>query len=236
MILPCVLQLVVEMEKLLTTVIIILCISVPFLVLMKAYAYWGQNQLRLPARRAPGTSLNMCCCYWGSASEETLSLRFPKCFFQTRFIWDLKIGQKALREAKEKFSCFSSNKAKETEWVVLFHHATSAVYHGGVCGVDFYYLFIWAVWIGSSFALRWVLQAPCGSWWEVHVLICGLKSLGAPELLHTYVLLWGPPSCCASSGWWGLFLSHSTFAVNTSEELSVPSVPAGAHRNMLKSC
>ena len=87
-------------------------------------------------------SLTKRCCYWGSASEETLSLRFLKCFFQTRFIWDFKIGQKALHEAKYQFCCFSGNEAKEMERVVLFHHATLAACHVAVRGRDFYYLFI----------------------------------------------------------------------------------------------
>lgn len=79
------------------------------------------------------------------------------------------------------------------------------------CREDFYYLFIWAVWVGSSFALRRVLQVPCGSRQEVCVLIRGQKSLTAPGLQHTDTLLWVPPSCCASLEPWGQALSRSTF-------------------------
>lgn len=39
------------------------------------------------------------------------------------------------------------------------------------------------------FALRQVLQAPCGSQWEVYVFIHGQKSLTALEFPHTDMLL-----------------------------------------------
>jgi len=97
------------------------------------------------------------------------------------------------------------------EQIVLFHHTTLAACHVAERGGDFCYLFIWAVRVGSSFALRWVLQAPCGSQREVCVLVRGQKSLTAPGLQCTDMLSWGPAGCCASLELQGLALSHSTF-------------------------
>lgn len=51
--------------------------------------------------------------------------------------------------------------------------------------------------------------ASLESWWEVCMLIHGQKSLAAPELPHTDMLLWGPLSCCASLELQGLAFSCS---------------------------